>query len=98
MSSESSQTQRSIRDSVISKRAAMRFVHGSVYILTALLGLSLLSVGTVALIAELKGTWHWMIHLDSTISYMAVFTSYLLVLLVPLLGLSLYGHWRWDDG
>jgi hypothetical protein len=58
----------------------------AVYALTALLGVSLLLVGTVGVIAELKGTWHWAIHLESTISYVGLFVSRLLVVLVPLFG------------
>lgn len=51
--------------------------------LSALLALALLVVGTIAVIAELKGTWHWAIHLESTISYIGLFVTWLLVLLVP---------------
>ena len=61
-----------------------RYIRIAVYLLASLVGLSLLVVGTVAVIAELKGTWHWAIHLESTISYMGVFVSWLLVALVPL--------------
>ncbi|PSP51491.1 hypothetical protein BRC67_05655 [Halobacteriales archaeon QH_3_68_24] len=61
-----------------------RYLRIAVYLLASLVGLSLLVVGTVAVIAELKGTWHWAIHLESTISYMGVFVSWLLVALVPL--------------
>lgn len=68
-----------------------------VYTLTVLLGLSLLVVGTVAIIAELKGTWHWSIHLQSTIRYMAVFVSRLLVVLVPLFALLVVGRQVVDD-
>lgn len=60
------------------------YVRTTVYVLTAVLALSLLMVGTVGLIAEIKGTWHWAIHLESTISYMALFISRLLFVLVPL--------------
>ena len=60
------------------------YVRIAVYVLTALLALSLLMVGTVGIIAEIKGTWHWAIHLESTISFMALFVSRLLVVLVPL--------------
>lgn len=55
----------------------------AVRVLAALLALALLVVGTIAVIAELKGTWHWAIHLESTISYVGVFVTWLLVLLVP---------------
>lgn len=75
---------------------ALGYLRVAVYVLTALLGLSLLTVGTVAIIAELKGTWHWAIHLESTISYVAVFVRGLLVLLVPLF-LALLGA-RWYRG
>lgn len=68
-----------------------------VYTLTVLLGLSLLVVGTVAIIAELKGTWHWSIHLQSTIRYMALFVSRLLVVLVPLFALLVVGRQVVDD-
>jgi len=69
----------------------------TVYALTALLGLSLLVVGTIAIIAELKGTWHWAIHLQSTVSYVGLFISYLLYALVPLFGLLLVSRWWFDD-
>ncbi|EMA18691.1 MULTISPECIES: hypothetical protein [Haloarcula] len=55
-----------------------------VYTLATLLALSLLVVGTIGLIAELKGSWHWQIHLESTISFIGLFVSRLLVVLVPL--------------
>lgn len=63
------------------------YLRVTVYGLTALLGLSLLAVGTVAIIAELKGTWHWSIHLESMISFVGLFVSRLLLVLVPLFGL-----------
>lgn len=68
-------------------------VNTAVYVLTALVALSLLVVGTVSLIAMLKGTWHWQIHLESTVSYMAVFVSYLMAALVPLFAVSVVGRW-----
>lgn len=68
-----------------------------VAVLAGLLGLALLVVGTVAIIAQVKGTWHWSIHLESTISYMAVFVSRLLTLLVPLFVLFLVGRTVIDD-
>lgn len=74
------------------------YLRVAVYTLTVLLGLSLLVVGTVAIIAELKGTWHWAIHLQSTIRYMAVFVSRLLVVLVPLFALLVVGRQVVDDG
>ncbi|GGM47044.1 hypothetical protein [Haloarcula argentinensis] len=55
-----------------------------VYTLATLLALSLLVVGTIGLIAELKGSWHWQIHLESTISFIGLFVSRLLVVLIPL--------------
>ena len=67
-----------------------------VYSLAALLGFALLTVGTVAIIAELKGTWHWAIHLESTVSYVGLFIYYLLYALVPLFGLLLVSRW-WVD-
>lgn len=67
-----------------------------VYSLTALLGLSLLTVGTIAVIAQLKGTWHWMIHLESTVSYMGLFIAANLAVLVPAFLLFL-GARRWSD-
>ncbi|PSQ28960.1 hypothetical protein BRD03_01360 [Halobacteriales archaeon QS_9_68_17] len=67
-----------------------------VYSLTALLAFALLTVGTVAIIAELKGTWHWSIHLESTVSYVGLFVYYMLYALVPLFGLLLVGRW-WVD-
>ena len=69
----------------------------TVYLLTALLGLSLLFVGTIAIIAELKGTWHWSIHLRSSLSYTAVFVSRLLVVLVPLFVVLVVGRVVVDD-
>lgn len=68
-----------------------------VYLLASLVALSLLLVGTVAVIAEIKGTWHWAIHLESTISYMGLFIYYLLAALVPLTGLLFVVQW-WHDG
>lgn len=65
--------------------------------LTGLLALSLLVVGTVAVIAEVKGTWHWAIHLESTISYVGLFVSRLLVVLVPAFVALLVGRWVVDD-
>jgi hypothetical protein len=77
---------------------ALGYVRVAVYALTALLGLSLLVVGTVALIAEVKGSWHWAIHLESTISYMAVFVSRLLFVLVPLFAVLVVGRQVVEDG
>jgi hypothetical protein len=72
---------------------ALGYVRTAVYIVTALIGLSLLVVGTVAVIAGLKGTWHWSIHLESTIRYMSTLVQYLLTLLVPLFGVLIVGRW-----
>ncbi len=63
-----------------------------VYTLATLLALSLLVVGTIGLIAELKGSWHWQIHLESTISYIGLFVSRLLVVLVPLFVVLVVGR------
>lgn len=79
-------------DSGFNLATAIGYVRIAVYVLTALLGLSLLVVGTIAIIAQIKGTWHWSIHLESTISYVAVFVSYLLVVLVPLFVIMLAGR------
>lgn len=73
------------------------YLRAVVYALTALLGVSLLLVGTVAIIAELKGTWHWAIHLESTLSYMGIVVSRLLVVLVPAFALLLVGRRVVDD-
>lgn len=69
---------------VLDAAALLGYLQTVVYLLVALIALSLLVVGTVGLIAELKGTWHWAIHVESTISYMGLFVSRLLVALVPL--------------
>ncbi|WP_227357464.1 hypothetical protein [Haladaptatus salinisoli] len=69
----------------------------AVYALTALLGFSLLIIGTIAIIAEVKGTWHWSIHLESTLSYVGLFVQYLLVVLVPLFVLFVVARRRWSD-
>lgn len=70
----------------------LEYVRTAVYVLAAVLGLSLLIVGTVGIIAELKGTWHWQIHLQTTVSYMGIFVAYLLGLLVPLFFVLLLGR------
>jgi hypothetical protein len=75
---------------------ALGYVRAAVYVIASLIAISLLLVGTVAVIAGLKGTWHWSIHLESTIRYMATLVQYLLALLVPLFGVLLVG--RWYDG
>lgn len=76
----------------INGATVLRYVRGTVYLLTVLLALSLLAVGTVGIIAEIKGTWHWAIHLESTISYMGVFVSRLLMVLVPLFVVLVVGR------
>lgn len=75
----------------------LRGLNYAVYSLAGLLFVSLLMVGTVAIIAEIKGTWHWMIHLESTISYMGVFVTWLVAALVPLMVLLFVTRW-WVDG
>lgn len=69
-----------------------RYIRIVVYSLGALLGLALLSVGAIAVIAEVKGTWHWAIHLESSISYVGIFVSWLIVVLVPLTAILLAGR------
>lgn len=68
------------------------YLRTTVYVLAAVLALSLLVVGTVGVIAELKGTWHWQIHLQTTVSYVGIFVSYLLALLVPLFLVMVVGR------
>ena len=80
-----------------SEHRALYYLRVAVYTLGLVLGLSLLTVGTVALIAEMKGTWHWMIHLESTISYMSIFVVGVVAALVPLSGAMLLGRWWVDD-
>jgi hypothetical protein len=75
---------------------AIRYLQVAVYVLAGLVALSLLTVGTVAVIAEIKGTWHWAVHLESTISYLGVFVSRLLALLVPGFVLLVVGRWYCD--
>jgi flagellar biosynthesis protein FlhB len=75
----------------------LRYVRLSVYFLVVVLALSLLTVGTIAILAELKGTWHWQIHLQSTISYMGLFVSRLLLVLVPLFLVLVVGRQVVDD-
>lgn len=71
-------------------------LRATVWTLAGFLALSLLVVGTVALVAEVKGTWHWMIHLESTISYVGVFVQYVLVALVPTSLAFAVARWRWS--
>jgi hypothetical protein len=77
-------------------RRVLFYLRAAEFTVAALVGLSVLMVGTVAVIAEVKGTWHWAIHLESTISYMGVFIGALTALLVPLLVASLVARWRYD--
>jgi hypothetical protein len=79
------------------ERRTLDRIRIAVYVLGSLLATSLLVVGTVAIIAEIKGTWHWAIHLESTISYMAVVIGALLALLVPLSVVLVVGRWWSDD-
>ena len=74
----------------------LAYIRTTVYLLASLLATSLLIIGTVAVIAEIKGTWHWAIHLESTISFMALAIGALLVLLVPLAVALVAGRW-WID-
>lgn len=76
---------------------AVAYLQLLVVVLAGLLALSLLVVGTVAVIAEIKGTWHWSIHLESTISYVGLFVSRLLVVLVPAFLALVVGRWAVDD-
>lgn len=73
--SESNATTPSVR--------ALGYLRGTTYALGTLLVLALLAVGTVGIIAEIKGTWHWAIHLESTVSYLGVFVAGVLTLLLP---------------
>lgn len=77
-------------------RRALYWLRVGTYSLASLLALSLLAVGTVAVIAEVKGTWHWAIHLESTISYMGVLIGAIIALLVPLLLVSLFARMVYD--
>lgn len=81
----------------IDSASIRRYLRILVYGLAAVLGLALLAIGTVAIIAELKGTWHWQIHLDSTVRYVGLFVQYLLLVLVPLFAAHLLARWRWSD-
>ncbi|AZH27240.1 hypothetical protein DU502_13690 [Haloplanus aerogenes] len=68
------------------------YLQGTTYVLGSLLVLALLAVGTVGIIAEIKGTWHWAIHLESTVSYIGVFVAGVLLLLLPTAALLLIGR------
>lgn len=76
---------------------ALGYLRVAVYVLATVLALTLLAVGTVGIIAELKGTWHWQIHLHTTVSYAGLFVGYLLVLLVPTFAVLVVGGWVVDD-
>ncbi|WP_458210003.1 hypothetical protein [Haladaptatus sp. NG-SE-30] len=91
------QEQATSRWQLPTRRAVLVALRGTVYALTGLLGLALLAIGTVAIIAEIKGTWHWSIHLESTISYGGILISYLLLVLIPLFGIFVVVRWRWND-
>lgn len=81
----------------VDRSTVLAFLQVLVPVLAGLLALSLLVVGTVAIIAELKGTWHWAIHLESTISYVGLFVSRLLLLLVPAFLALVVVRWVVDD-
>ncbi|MFB6101447.1 MAG: hypothetical protein ABEJ73_02665 [Haloplanus sp.] len=72
---------------------ALHYLRGLTYTLGTVLVLALLAVGTVGIIAEIKGTWHWAIHLESTISFMGVFVAGVLALLLPSAALLCIGRW-----
>jgi hypothetical protein len=76
---------------------ALGYLRGTTYTLGSLLVLALLAVGTVGIIAEIKGTWHWAIHLESTVSYLGVFVAGVLVLLLPAATLLVLGRWAIDE-
>jgi hypothetical protein len=76
---------------------ALDYLRGTTYVLGSLLVLALLAVGTVGIIAEIKGTWHWAIHLESTVSYLGVFVAGVLVLLLPSATLLVLGRWALDE-
>ncbi len=78
-------------------RTALGYLRIVVYACAAVLAITLLVVGTVGLIAELKGTWHWQIHLHTTVSYLGLFVGYLLALLVPLFMVLVVGRRMIDD-
>ncbi|MFW5918466.1 MAG: hypothetical protein ACOCR0_03180 [Haloferacaceae archaeon] len=80
------------RPSQVDGAKLLEYVRTTVYVLAVVLALSLLVVGTVGIIAELKGTWHWQIHLQTTVSYVGLFVGYLLGLLVPLFAVLVVGR------
>jgi hypothetical protein len=73
------------------------YLRGTTYLLGSLLVMALLIVGTVGIIAEIKGTWHWAIHLESTVSYVGVFVAGVLALLLPAATLLVVGRWAVDE-
>jgi|GEM_PF-698280 len=73
------------------------YLQGTTYLLGSLLVLALLAVGTVGIIAEIKGTWHWAIHLESTVSYIGVFVAGILALLLPAAALLVVGRLIVDE-
>jgi hypothetical protein len=73
------------------------YLQGTTYVLGSLLVLALLAVGTVGIIAEIKGTWHWAIHLESTVSYIGVFVAGILALLLPAATLLVIGRLMIDE-
>lgn len=77
---------------------AVAYLRLSVAILASVLALTLLVVGVVAVIAEVKGTWHWAIHLETTISYAGLFVGWLLAALVPSFLVLVVGRWVVADG
>lgn len=78
------------------RRRALYYLRAAEFVLATLVGLSVLAVGTVAVIAEVKGTWHWAIHLESTISFMGIFIGALTAVLVPLVVASLVTRRAFD--
>lgn len=90
-------TDRSTGTARLDGATLLGYVRWTVYALVSLLALCLLTVGTIAIIAEVKGTWHWQIHLQSTLSYVGLFVSRLLVVLVPLFVVLVLGRQVVDD-
>lgn len=84
-------------ETVVDGGQLLGYLRWTVYALASVLGLSLLMVGTIAIIAQIKGTWHWAIHLQSTVSYMGLFVSRLLLVLVPLYVVLVIGRQVVDD-
>jgi hypothetical protein len=84
-------------DGVAPSVQALAYLRGTTYALGTLLVLALLAVGTVGIIAEIKGTWHWAIHLESTVSYLGVFVAGVLALLLPAATLLIVGRRLVDE-